>query len=63
MSGFTVIQHLKSQASTKNIPIIVNSSMTGDNNKREAELLGADGFVDKTKSKDIIPLIASIIKN
>jgi two-component system chemotaxis response regulator CheV len=63
MSGFTVIQHLKSQASTKNIPIIVNSSMTGDNNKREAELLGADGFVDKTKSKNIIPLIASIIKN
>ena len=61
MSGFTVIQHLKSQPSTKNIPIIVNSSMTGDNNKREAETLGADGFVDKTKSLDIIPLIADII--
>ena len=62
MSGFTVIQTLKANPITKNIPIIVNSSMTGSNNKREAEVLGADGFVDKTKSHDIIPLIISIIK-
>ncbi len=61
MSGFTVVKHLKEQDSTKNIPIIVNSSMTGDNNKREAEVLGADGFVDKTKSHDIIPLIVEIL--
>lgn len=61
MSGFTVIQKLKSDVLTKNIPIIVNSSMTGDNNKREAEGLGADGFVDKTKSHDIIPLIVEIM--
>jgi two-component system chemotaxis response regulator CheV len=31
--------------------------MTGDNNKREAEMLGANGFIDKTKSQNIIPLI------
>lgn len=59
MSGFTVIQRLKSNPSTKGIPIIVNSSMTGDNNKREAIGLGANGFVNKTKSHDIIPLIIS----
>jgi two-component system chemotaxis response regulator CheV len=57
MSGFTVIQRLKSDPSTKSIPIIVNSSMTGENNKREATGLGADGFIDKTKSENIIPLI------
>jgi len=61
MSGFTVIKRLKSNPLTKNIPIIVNSSMTGDNNKREAEVLGADGFIDKTKSQGIISLIASIM--
>ncbi len=61
MSGFTVIQKLRAHKETAMIPIIVNSSMTGDNNKREAEGLGADGFVDKTKSKDIIPLIVSIM--
>jgi len=62
MSGFTVIQKLKANPLTKNIPIIVNSSMTGDNNKREAEALGASGFIDKTKSHNVIPLIVSVMK-
>jgi len=62
MSGFTVIQTLKANPLTKDIPIIVNSSMTGDNNKREAEGLGASGFIDKTKSHNVIPLIVSVMK-
>ncbi len=62
MSGFTVIQKLRANKSTENIPIIVNSSMTGDNNKREAEGLGADDFIDKTKSHNVIPLILSVMK-
>ena len=62
MSGFTVIKTLKANPVTANIPIIVNSSMTGENNKREAEVLGADGFIDKTKSHNIIPLIISVMK-
>ena len=57
MSGFTVVQHLKSRPETKSIPVIVNSSMTGENNKREAASLGADGFIDKTKSENILSLI------
>ncbi len=61
MSGFTVVQKLKENPLTKDIPIIVNSSMTGTNNKREADTLGADRFVDKTKSHNIIPLIISIM--
>jgi len=59
MSGFTVVRQLKANPLTKSIPVIVNSSMTGDNNKREAATLGADGFIDKTKSENIIPLIVS----
>ena len=62
MSGFTVIQKLRANPVTKNIPIIVNSSMTGDNNKREAQGLGADDFIDKTKSHNIIPLIVSVME-
>jgi two-component system, chemotaxis family, chemotaxis protein CheV len=61
MSGFTVIKKLRENKETMKIPIIVNSSMTGDNNKREADLLGADGFIEKTKSKNIIPLIVSVM--
>ena len=62
MSGFTVIKTIKANPITKDIPIIVNSSMTGENNKREAEVLGADGFIDKTKSHNVILLIISIMK-
>ena len=62
ISGFTVIQTLKANPLTRDIPIIVNSSMTGDNNKREAEGLGASGFIDKTKSHNVIPLIVSVMK-
>ncbi len=61
MSGFTVIQTLRANPETANLPIIVNSSMTGNNNKREAEVLGASGFVDKTKSHNIVPLIVDIM--
>jgi two-component system, chemotaxis family, chemotaxis protein CheV len=62
MSGFTVIKLLKANPITKDIPVIVNSSMTGSNNKREAEVLGANAFIDKTKSHNIIPLIISTMK-
>ncbi len=62
MSGFTVIQTLKANPLFNKIPIIVNSSMTGENNKREAQSLGADGFIDKTKSHNIIPLIIETMK-
>ncbi len=57
MSGFTVLQNLRKNPFTENIPVIVNSSMSSANNKREAEVLGASGFIDKTKSHNIIPLI------
>ncbi len=62
MSGFTVLKTLRNNPITRDIPLIVNSSMTGDNNKREAEVLGADGFIDKTKSHNIIPLIVSVMR-
>jgi len=61
MSGFTVLKMMKTNPQTQNIPVIVNSSMTGDNNKREAKQLGADGFIDKTKSHDILPLIIEVM--
>jgi two-component system chemotaxis response regulator CheV len=57
MSGFTVIKKLHENPLTKDIPVIVNSSMTGTNNKREAQKLGADGFIDKTKSHNVLNLI------
>jgi two-component system chemotaxis response regulator CheV len=62
MSGFTVIKMLREDLETKNVPIIVNSSMSGSSNKRKSSSMGADGFIDKTKSKDIIELIIKVMR-
>lgn len=62
MSGFTVMRLLREDPKTKDVPIIVNSSMTGENNKREAESLGADDFISKTKSHDVLPLVISVMQ-
>jgi two-component system chemotaxis response regulator CheV len=61
MSGFTVTKLVKEDPYTKHIPIIINSSMTGDTNKREALKLGADDFVPKIKSNDIIDKIINLL--
>lgn len=61
VSGFKVVMTLKANNSTRNIPVIINSSMTGTSNKRDAQKLGADGFISKTKSDKIIPLIISLM--
>lgn len=62
MSGFTVIKLIRENPQTSHIPIIINSSMTGENNKREAESLGADDFIDKTKSHNVLPLVISVMQ-
>jgi len=62
MSGFTVTKILREDPLTSNIPIIINSSMTGENNKREAENLGADGFINKTKSHNVLPLVIEVMQ-
>lgn len=52
-SGFTVIKEIKSNPRTARIPIIVNSSMTGESNMELAKSLNADGFLGKTDPKGI----------
>jgi len=63
MSGFTVMRLLREDPETSKVPIIVNSSMTGENNKREAESLGADDFIGKTKSHDVLPLVIKVMES
>jgi len=59
-SGHKVIQEIRTY--NKQVPIVVNSSMTSDNNKREVESLGATEFIGKTDSKKIIALIKQYCK-
>ena len=52
-SGFTVIKELKAKEATRKIPIVVNSSMTGESNQQMAASLNAEGFIGKTKPAEI----------
>ncbi|MGD9595944.1 MAG: chemotaxis protein CheW [Wolinella sp.] len=53
VSGFEVIKRMKADALAREIPIIVNSSMSGDSNKNMATKLNADGFVSKSNPREI----------
>jgi len=59
VSGHKVIQEIRKY--DKKIPIIVNSSMTSDNNQREVLSLGATDFIGKTDAKRIIDLVKKYV--
>ena len=52
-SGFEVIKQVKHNKRFSHIPIIVNSSMSGESNEKMALSLNADGFVSKSNPKEI----------
>ena len=47
-SGFEVIKQVKTNAISKHIPIVVNSSMSGTSNEEMALSLDADDFISKS---------------
>jgi len=56
-SGFTVIKTLKGNSKTSHIPIVVNSSMSGESNVEMATSLNAEGFMAKTKPEKIAEFV------
>lgn len=56
-SGFIVVKAVKENPLTKHIPVLVQSSMSGDNNVREAKKLGADEFIAKTNLPEFVAKI------
>ena len=54
ISGHEVIRRLKSDSRTKNIPILVFSSMTNDQSRIAVRELGADGFVGKRSVEQML---------
>lgn len=57
VSGFTVIKEVKANPKLKHIPVIVNSSMSEQNNEREARELGAAGFIPKISPQMMVGAI------
>ncbi len=60
VSGHKVIQEIRKY--NKVLPILVNTSMTSENNKREVLNLVANDFIGKTDSNKIISLIKEYTK-
>lgn len=59
-SGHTVIRELRSDPRTKDLPIIVHTSMTSDNNSREVIDMGADYFIGKVDTDLILETIGKV---
>lgn len=58
VSGHTVIKKAKAMEFAKHIPVVVHSSMTVGDSKRQAEELGADDFIGKIDTG----LVAEVLK-
>jgi two-component system chemotaxis response regulator CheV len=59
-SGHTVIKEIRKNQKTKNLPIIVHTSMTSENNSREVLDMGADFFIGKVDTDLIVDTISMI---
>lgn len=60
-SGFEVIKQMKADKDTQHIPIVVNSSMSGDSNREMAKKLNADGFVSKSNPTEIQEIMSKLL--
>ena len=52
-SGFEVIKQVKNNPLTANIPVVVNSSMSGSSNEDMARSLKADEFISKSNPVEV----------
>lgn len=60
-SGFEVIRQMRGDERFNHIPIVVNSSMSGDSNRDMAEQLNADGFVSKSNPREIQAIMQKLL--
>ncbi|QCU90183.1 chemotaxis protein CheV [Thiomicrorhabdus sediminis] len=61
-SGHTVIRKLREEPRTRQLPIIVHTSMTSDNNSREVIEMGANYFIGKVDTQLIVDTIKKVEK-
>ena len=62
-SGHTVIKELRANRRTKDLPIVVHTSMTSENNSREVIHMGANYFIGKVDTDLIVETIKKVEKS
>jgi two-component system chemotaxis response regulator CheV len=59
MDGLTFTKNVKDNPNLQNLPIVVNTSLSGEENRQKASLVGADGYLAKY---DITSMIKEITR-
>lgn len=59
-SGHTVIKHVRIQKQFSKLPVAVHSSMTSENNERDAKKLGANFFIGKIDTDEFMQTLEAI---
>ena len=64
ISGFDVLKKLKDNDKTKNIPVIILTALSQENNRKQGMQMGASDFIIKaeTMPKDVVAKIEKFIK-
>ena len=62
MDGLTFTKNVKSNPLLMKIPIIVNTSLSGAENKEKAKVVGADGYLIKFDVSNLISEVSRFFK-
>jgi len=61
-SGFDILKHLRADADTEKLPVLILTAKGQQQDKRTAEELGANGFVTKPYSNaDVVGAVRSLL--
>jgi CheY-like chemotaxis protein len=64
INGYDFLTEIKASGKTKDIPVIVISALTDQENVNKAMALGANEFIKKPVDiKKLVELVGSVIKN
>lgn len=62
MDGLTFTKNVKADPRLKDLPLIINTSLSGEENKEKAKLVGADGYLVKFDITNLLHEISRFLK-
>ncbi|HBO83492.1 MAG TPA: chemotaxis protein CheV, partial [Deltaproteobacteria bacterium] len=62
MDGFTFTRNVKLDRQLNVLPIVINTSLNGEENKEKAKLVGADGYLVKFNITNLIQEVSRFLK-
>ncbi|MBI5682703.1 MAG: chemotaxis protein CheV [Deltaproteobacteria bacterium] len=62
MDGLTFVNTMKSEPRFHSLPIIINTSLSGEENREKAKLIGADGYLVKFDIAKLINEVSRFLK-